>query len=660
MVPTLLLASCALALLRATPQEQDAPRVERRLAVTNPSDHARRQIVRASVPFARGELRDAASVAIDGELAFAVPLLRWPDGSVAVLQAHFALELSALESRSLSVTPAAAPAAAPPPGSWPFEDGLPLYTEVADPWGQVYTAKWIADDQPVESLSSPLVRVRRFRGVHRRGSAEFLGAVAYLVSYRGTGRGELTVVLDNGAHVPDPDHVGLGPVRLRSFALCSSDERLRFRPRFASENALSPPEKIDGGHRQLLLGPSDQIYLGDRTAKAFRFDLFIDEEGAPEARRVAAAEAAAAPLLAWPRLSDVRRTRAFGAHGGPAPTSTDRSAARWLRWRQSARFGPFGGHGDPEDAAAQGTPRNGPSALHNVVRWRSPRMLSAAETMVLQHGLRPTPGTTVRYPDDLASFRRGLSPRSRQRPHGFTALDYEHFSVDLLYDYYWLTGDLFAREELRRMGRGLRPILDTVPFLTSRGEGWCLQAGVLIARATGDAGLLEYLHARARSRVLPEISGPPTTVALAQPPHEAALGPSDWFDAPWQMAALVHGLHALFGATADPEVADAAVQIARVMAGPGWVEGVGPKYLVSARQSGRYILPVGHGPMEGTASMEIGAFVLAADMTQEAADRALFGRRAKAIVDANWAPGDDEIGADRWLQLHLDRAAVAR
>ena len=64
--------------------------------------------------------------------------------------------------------------------------------------------------------------------------------------------------------------------------------------------------------------------------------------------------------------------------------------------------------------------------------------------------------------------------------------------------------------------------------------------------------------------------------------------------------------------------------------------------------------------MEGTASMEIGAFVLAADMTQEAADRALFGRRAKAIVDANWAPGDDEIGADRWLQLHLDRAAVAR
>ena len=41
-----------------------------------------------------------------------------------------------------------------------------------------------------------------------------------------------------------------------------------------------------------------------------------------------------------------------------------------------------------------------------------------------------------------------------------------------------------------------------------------------------------------------------------------------------QMAALVHGLHALFGATADPEVAAAAVQIARVMAGPGWVEGL--------------------------------------------------------------------------------------
>ena len=51
-------------------------------------------------------------------------------------------------------------------------------------------------------------------------------------------------------------------------------EGLRFRPRFAVENALQPAAPEGDGFRQLLLGPSDQIYLGDRTAKAFRFDLF--------------------------------------------------------------------------------------------------------------------------------------------------------------------------------------------------------------------------------------------------------------------------------------------------------------------------------------------------------------------------------------------------
>lgn len=654
MVSILFSACLVLGPLSPGPQE-----LVRHLTANNPSDHDRRQIVRASLPFARGEVRDARHVEVDGEVAHAVPLVRWPDGSIAVLQAHFALELSAMQSRSLRVLPVGAPAVAPAaPGDWPFEGSLPLYTEVCDPWGQVYTARWVADEQPLASLSSPLVRVRRFRGMHRRGDTEFLGAIAYLVSYRGTRRAELTVVLDNGAH--DPERIALGPVRFRSFALCSSDDRLRLKPRFARDNALQPPHEIDGGFRQFLLGPSDQIYLGDHTAKAFRFDLFRDAEELSGGQRAAAADAVEAPLMAWPVVGEVRRTRAFGGHGGPAPAGLDRSSAHLLRWRQSARFGPFAGHGDIEDAAAQGTPRNGPSALHNVLRWRSPAMLSAAETMVLQHGLRPTPGVVTRRPTDLAPFRRGLSPRSLQRPHGFTALDYEHFSVDLLYDYYWLTGDAFALAELRRMGSGLRPVLDTVPFLTSRGEGWCLQAGALIARATGDADLLAYLLARARSRVLPEISGPPTTVALAQPPHESALGPTDWFDAPWQMAALVHGLHALFRVTDAPDVSAAAVRTARVMAGPGWVEGTGPKYLVSASQSGRYTLPVGFGPMEGTAVMEIGAFVLAAEMTEESADRAVFARRAREIVDANWARGDGRIGDDRWAQLHLDRKAGAR
>ena len=91
------------------------------------------------------------------------------------------------------------------------------------------------------------------------------------------------------------------------------------------------------------------------------------------------------------------------------------------------------------------------------------------------------------------------------------------------------------------------------------------------------------------------------------------------------------------------------------MAGPGWLDEVGPKYLVSARQAGRYIMPVGFAPMEGTARMEMGAFVLAAEMTKEPQDRVLFERRAAALA-RDHAPFDNEdFASDVWSQLFVDR-----
>src|SRR5262249_15700811 len=144
----------------------------------------------------------------------------------------------------------------------------------------------------------------------------------------------------------------------------------------------------------------------------------------------------------------------------------------------------------------QGTARNGPCALHNLLRWQSPLLSLCAEGMVLQQTLRPTPGRNPARPPEQAAWRQGIGPLGQYAPHGFTAPDYEHFSVILLYDGWWLTGDPLARDELARLGRGVRAELQAVPFLTSRGEGWCLQSGVLIARATGDAALLEWLRRR--------------------------------------------------------------------------------------------------------------------------------------------------------------------
>jgi hypothetical protein len=681
--------------------------------VANPSSVRREEILRVSLPFPRGAVAELSGVEVDGAAADAVPLVRWPDGSVAVAQAHVPVRLAPGQRRRLVAT--AASGAATPSGRadparerWPLRD-VPqsLRTEVEDPWGQVYVAR-LEPDPELCRESSPAIAVRRYRGVHRRGDAAFLGVVAYWTMFRGERRGELTLLLDNGAS-PHGRGPALGPVRLRRFSLAVADGAVRLLPRFRAENGLGGPRpQPDGGYAQDLLGPSDQLYLGDRTAKAFRLDVVLSPghggEPAPEAGERAAVDAARRaveePLCAWPDLDAVRRSRAFGAHGGPAPLGQDLAEPEqeWRRWRRGAVFGPFGSHGDPADAAAQGTPRNAASALHNVLRWQSAALLQAAETMVLQHALRPPPAAAPRLPAAMAPFRVGLSERALRRPHGFTALDYEHFSVDLLYDYYWLTGDPLARDELQRMGAGLADLLAGLPFSTCRGEGWCLQAAVLIARATGDRELLRALHRRCRDVVLPKVWAAPPHVALVQPGHPDAFGP-DPFDAPWQMAALVHGLHALFAEVGDADLARAAVRVGQAMAVPGWVEGVGPKYLVNARDPSRYAMPIGFAPCAGTALLQTGAFALAAEMAEalaagaseasrrepdgggrgeaageqrgevrgaaarEAADllaqAALFRRRAREIV-ARIPPTEPAGAAHRWLQLYFDRVGAPR
>ena len=625
------------------------------VSVANRTRFAREEIARVTLPFARGAQHALPALQIGGAPASCVPLLRWSDGSLAAVQAQFRVQLQPGERRSLTV---AAAAAAPAPAAateWLFPAELPLRSEVVDPFAQRYETTL----EPAEIVhASALVRVQRYRGVHRTPAGrELFALVGYLTTFAGERRAELVLLLDNGAspHGPRP---ALGPLRFTSWALASTTEALRLVPRFRRENLLKPPAPLpQAGWQQFLLGPSSQLYLGDATGKAFRFELFLDGPEATAAQRTSALAAAEAPLRPLPALAWVRRTRAFGAHGGPGPLRSDHddlSGQQLRTWQQALQLGPFSGFGEPEDTAAQGTPRNGDSALHNVLRFESGDLFDIAELMATQQSLRPSPGRAQVLPADTAPFRAGLTPRSCERPHGFTALDYEHFSVDLLYDYYWLTGDPLAHDELVRTARGLRQVLETVPFRTSRGEGWCLQAGVLLARATADPALTGFLRTHALA-LLGQLGRVPQGIALAQPGHALGLGEQEPFDAPWQMAALVRGLAALHAETAAPEFAAAAVQVADVMAGPGWLAGVGPKYLVSARDPGRYTMPVAYGPLTGTGLMQLGAFVLAEELSSDPDSRARFARRAQELAAVQ---GPDEHGvfaASPWTQIWHDR-----
>lgn len=675
------LSGCALALAQSAAVSLGPATM---VHVVNAAPATRTGMVLMSVPFARGELPCTAATAREPVLAVqwscggevetvpAVPLLRWCDGTIAVLQVHARVHVPAGAEVRGSVRPCLdADGAALPrrTGDRPslLPPTLPVWTEVEDPWGRVAVARLEPDPTAGPDgvlLDSGAVRVQRFRSRHRLADgAPFLGLRAWLRSYAGERRGELTLLLDD----TDATAPGLGPVRFRSFRLVVADDRLRTLPLFAEQNGLQPPRpRHEGGYVQPLMGPAESLYLGDQTGKAFRLMLFADGDDVQDEERLSA-RWSGLPLMAFADLDRVRATGAFGAHGGPAPSrdgERDGARAQWWRWRQGGDFGLFGGFGEPIADADTGVARNGDSALHNVLRWRSPQLAMAAEAMVLQHTLRPTPGRRPALPADMAPYRLGITPPGLRAPHGFQAPDYEHFSVLLLYDWYWLTGDPLARDEMARLGRGLQDLLAALPFRTSRGEGCCLQAGALIARATADPALTAWLLQRCKQQLLPRLPDAGTGCCIAQPPLPQVLGDQP-FDAPWQMACLVRGLHALYIATGDAALAAAVVRSADAMAGAGWLDGHGPKYFVSALDPGRYTMPADASIEAGVARIVLGAFAVARELAVARSDAAaaqrldnrigwLFERLLPAAVD----PAElAALTANPWLQIALDRRA---
>ncbi|MGE3171593.1 MAG: hypothetical protein AB7O97_03140 [Planctomycetota bacterium] len=653
------------------------------VTVHNPAGVARRQTVGVALPLPRG--RAAVTVAADGDplcvtvssadgavaLAPASAQLTWPDGSLALLRAHVSVTVPAQGRARLEVAfDPARPTAPQPAHRAPFAAAPPLWTELVDPWGRVFRADLVPDpaagpDGVVEDCGA--VRVRRFRAPHRAIGDDvdapgrpLLDLRAYLVTFDGERRAELTLVLDNDAPTAGP----LGPVRFTGFRLCTDDPRLRFLPAFAREQGLPPPgRRADGGLDQWLLAPGPAHWLADGTAKAFRLTLFVDGDDVDAAARDAA-QWAPVRMVAFAGLSAVRASGAFGAHGGPAPLLPSELGDAGLQvrlWRASARTGPYGDLGDPADPTASGSSRHGDALLHNVLRWQSPALLAIAEGMVLQHALRPTGGRAPRLPDDTAAWRQGLPERALLRPHGFAPIDYEHCAAQLLFEYWWLCGDPFARDELRRLGASIPSMLAAVPFRTSRGEGRCLEAGVLCARATGDGALLQALSRHARDVLLPALAPPHTGTALPQPPHPLVFDGDVAFDAPAQMAALVRGLAALHGETGAAELAAAVTAVADAMAGPAWLDGVGPKTFVAEQSPGRYTLAALPEDRFGSDRTTIGAFVLAARLAGDPTAAARYRSRAEFLLDRDSAVDTGlrdrlRAAANPWLQIAFDRS----
>ena len=686
-MPRLLAAALAIT-LHAHLVAQAGPPASAVLRVANAASVEQDRVVIASAPFARGQLRMAEGatacaivaeevdpldfqqrrdVRIDGA---GLPMMFWPDGSVALLSVHWRARIAASSARAFVVQPKVgadrvAMPLAPSAHRSALPDALPIWTELVDPFGRVLRADLVPDlaagkDGIVSDTG--LVRVRKFRSTHRiqDGAAKgspLLDLTAFLVTFDGDRRAELTLVLDNR----EPAHGPLGPVRFSAFRVCFAEPSLRFVPAFARENVLPPPYARDSSTAVQDLLQKAEHFLGDGTAKAFRLHLFLDDASLTDADRQSAAFGPVR-FEAFAAIDGVRSTKAWGSFGGPAPVlGSDRGDDRRQLgiWRDNARIGPYGGFGDPEDARLGGAPRHGDSLLHNVLRWRSGALLAVAEGMVLQHSMRPTGGRATRLPKDMAAYRAGLQLHTIDAPHGHPRIDYEHVSAQLLFDYWWITGDEFARDELRRIGASALAMLRSPAFRTGRGEGRCLEAGALAAMATCDASLLASLLAHAVQTLGPQIQrGKPA--ALPQPPHPLVLDGGGAFDSTSQMAALLRGLAALHRASGESALLPLIGAIADAMAGPAWLEGEGPKTFVNADDASRYSMAPSPEDRSGNDRTLIGAFVIAADLVDDAGRTDLWRRRAAFLLEREipvTATFSDRLmaSANPWLQAALDR-----
>lgn len=612
--------------------------------VHNPSEHEQTRTLRVAWPLPRHwGVRGLRAVRVGSEPATCSPRLRWPDQTLALVELRWRMRLAAGEravlrvecdyERDAEVAASPMPSASPPP----------VRSVVVDPWGRSYSAELRAGDD----LAMPTASAW-----HRSDDGE-AGLFAAHVWWHRVGDNperELVVMLDNGRCWD----AGLGPARLQAWRIaCDADVEL-----WPAEPRALQRIREDGGLD--LLGPSKWLYLGDATAKVAR--CFVVPRGLAAAPRAELLATLAAPAYALPDLAWLRWCGVWGLHGGPAPSRgpVDDLTSRVLaQFWAAAEFGPFGGYGDDKAAVAVGSARHGDSALHNVLRFPAVELAAIAKGVVAQGALRPPPGHVARRPEATAAWRVGLSPRTIDRPHGFEAFDYEHVAVDVCFDHYWLTGDPVALGELRTTARAVRGMLGRLPFMTCRGEAMCLRALVAAAWTTADRELLDFARDRALRVVAAKLREHPVA-AIAQPPHRDGLGETIWFDAPWQMAMLLCALHALHRLEPDAALVDMIEDLARRLVGPCWLEGVGPKYLVAARDANRYVLPRSYAPLAGTAQFQLAAFALAAELVRDDGLRAQLGKRADSIVAAaRGALGElaPQLRADPWFQVWLDRAA---
>ena len=691
--------------------------------VRNESTSARTETVLASVPLPYGLHTSTNGLTVAGHSTAWRVLQRWHDGSIRVAQAQFTPTLPASSVETFSVQAGTALTGAFVPHSWvqQAQSTLQIGAEVLDTFGVSYRSFVTGAGQVL--AETPLVRVRRHRTYHYATSGgigrDYLSSTFYLTEYRDMPFVTVDWVLGNdylGSDSPsgsqDPNMYVLGGVDVNEARFLLGGGGAWCFPYRATENAIEAWQQLPDGLSSYRVMQND--WLDDAQTRRYRFLLATLDYNQPQGDRDAVIASAGvmngSPLFPLPTQATAEATGSLGLLGGPLAGPADayaRADGEFNSWQGSTWFGTWGTRGDALATATTGTPRNQPMTqeLAHAVQAGHHRLITALEQKAWIQAARPYhlyglqctdtaplflwdgvplyPGSrdlsfeslgrrSLYANNPYTSYRTRVNTAYGQRAHRWEHFDHEHWSMDLLFDYWTISGDCWAQEELRQLGQSLKSLMRVQTFNTRyiqavRAEGWCMQGFVQAYLATGDVNMKSYAFLRTRDTVDAMRKKTHASLAMA---FQSNYGGTGWpmnheFYMPWQHGAVLFGYLAAYRHFADPlylRIAEDVVPAVEY----AWVRNYrstqfglvadGLRYYVATSHNGTaipanhwdaaYGIRFGDGPLGGAHTFLTTGLFLLADHTQRSAVR------NKAIAyGALLRQGT--LGTRRWDKWHF-------
>ncbi|MEY3163152.1 MAG: hypothetical protein RIT25_3147 [Planctomycetota bacterium] len=625
--------------------------VVQRFTVRNESNFGRRETIRASIPFVEGDATSLDTFSVEGLPTSWLVLQRWADGTVRVAQAQFTDTLQPGQLRTYDVVRSATAVTGPFVRHPWVQQSLAecsLGAEVSDTFDVRYRAILNGDGEVVQE--SPFVQVRRYRTYHLAVEPnsgigrDFLSSTFYVTEFREQPIVLVDWVLGNDYHgadsIPagnvDPNMRPLGAVDVNSAKFLARGYHIAHPYRAGEEQVGGLAVDAEGYATWQVLQNS---WLDDGQTLRRRFVLGVEDPLATTAEldlvRDTAVAMVVSPVFGLATHANWALSGAAGLMGGPVAPPADawqRAESEYVNWATAAHFGPFGSHGDPKRTGTTGTPRNHPLSpeLAHAIQANHHRLLVKLEQMAWIQAVRPyhlfglRVGATqdILLWDGIPVFRgsRDLSRESLgrralwandpyagyrtrtvvgyNRAHGWDHFDHEHWSTDLLFDYWTISGDAWAKEELRQLGETLKGLMRLQGYNTAyvqavRAEGWTMQGFVQVHLATGDASIRDYALRRALEVIDSQRMKAHTSRAVSfAANYPATLFPgSHKFFMPWQHGSILYGFLAAYRFFQDPVLLEIAEDVVRAV-DYGWVKGFQDPRFGYVANGLRYYVPV--------------------------------------------------------------------